>query len=121
MFAGFALLLAVIGIYGVVSYAVVKRTQEMGVRMALGAAPVRLRAMLLRHGLMTVAAGVIPGVAGAMLSGRFLESLISGAGSVDMATAALPVLVIAMVASASIWSATTRIAGLDVTASLRAD
>src|SRR5262249_42240372 len=60
-FAGFALLLAVIGIYAVVSYAVVQRTQEMGVRMALGRTPVQLRGMLLRQGLLMVAAGAIPG------------------------------------------------------------
>jgi ABC-type antimicrobial peptide transport system permease subunit len=71
-FAGFALLLAVIGIYGIVSYAVVQRTQEMGVRMALGTTPVRLRGMLLRQGLLMVVAGAIPGIAGAQLIGRFL-------------------------------------------------
>jgi ABC-type antimicrobial peptide transport system permease subunit len=54
-FAGFALLLAVIGIYGVVSYAVALRTREMSVRLALGATPVRLRGMLLHQGLFTVA------------------------------------------------------------------
>ena len=59
-FAGFALLLAVIGIYGIVSYAVVQRTQEMGVRMALGTTPVRLRGMLLRQGLLMVVAGPSP-------------------------------------------------------------
>ncbi|MGA8345465.1 MAG: FtsX-like permease family protein [Candidatus Sulfotelmatobacter sp.] len=78
-FAGFALLLAVIGIYGIVSYAVVQRTQEMGVRMALGTTPVRLRGMLLRQGLLMVVAGAIPGIAGAQLIGRFLESLMDGA------------------------------------------
>jgi putative ABC transport system permease protein len=60
IFAGFALLLAVIGVYGIVSYAVVQRTQEMGVRMALGTTPVRLRGMLLRQGLLMVTAGAIP-------------------------------------------------------------
>ena len=79
IFAGFALLLAVIGIYGIVSYAVVQRTQEMGVRMALGRTPVQLRSMLLRHGLLMVVAGAIPGIAGAQLTGRFLESLMDGA------------------------------------------
>ncbi len=121
IFAGFALLLAVIGIYGIVSYAVVQRTREMGVRLALGTTPVRLRGILLRQGLLTVAAGAIPGVAGAMLSGRFLESLINGAKSVDLATSALSVLFIALIASTSIWAATRRIAGLDITTILRAE
>jgi ABC-type antimicrobial peptide transport system permease subunit len=121
MFAGFALLLAVIGIYGIVSYSVVQRIQEMGVRMALGTTPVRLRGMLLRQGLLTVTAGAIPGIAGAVLSGRFLESLMVGAKAVDLATFIGPILLIALVASASIWAATRRIGGLEIIAVLRSE
>jgi len=121
IFAGLALLLAVIGIYGIVSNAVVQRTQEMGVRMALGTTPVRLRAMLLRQSLLMVAAGAIPGIAGARLTGRFLENLIDGAKSVDMATSVGVVLFLALVASMSIWTATLRIARLDIIAVLRTE
>lgn len=120
-FAGFALLLAVIGIYGIVAYAVVQRTQEMGVRMALGSTPVRLRGMLLRQGLLMVAAGAIPGIAGAELSGRLLESVVDGAKPIGLAMFAGLVLFFAAVASASIWSATRRIATLDVIAILRSE
>ncbi len=120
-FAGFALLLAVIGIYGIVSYAVVQRTQEMGVRMALGRTPVQLRGMLLRQGLLMVMAGAIPGIVGAQLSGRLLESLVDGAKPAGLATSASLVLLFAAVASASIWSATRRIARLDITAILRSE
>ena len=118
-FAGFALLLAVIGIYGVVSYAIARRTHEMGVRLAFGATPVRLRGTLLRQGLLTVAAGAISGIAGAMLTGRFLESLVDGAKPVDLATLILAILFIALIASASIWTATRRIARLDILEILR--
>jgi ABC-type antimicrobial peptide transport system permease subunit len=121
IFAGFALLLAVIGIYGIVSYAVVQRTQEMGIRMALGRTPVQLRGMLLRRGLWMVAAGAIPGAAGAQFTGRFLESLIDGATPIGMATSAGLVLLFALVASASIWSATRGIASLDVISILRCE
>jgi len=120
-FAGFALLLAVIGIYGIVSYAVVERTQEMGVRMALGGTPVQLRGMLLRHGLLMVMAGAIPGIAGAQFTGRFLESLMDGAQPVDLATSAGLVVLFGLVASASIWSATRSIARFDIMAILRSE
>ncbi len=120
-FAGFALLLAVIGIYGIVSYAVVQRTQEMGVRLALGTTPVRLRGMLLRQGLLMVVAGAIPGIAGAQLSGRFLETLIDGAKPIGLGTCAGLVLLLVLVASTSIWSATRRIARLAIIAILRAE
>jgi ABC-type antimicrobial peptide transport system permease subunit len=120
-FAGFALLLAVIGIYGIVSYAVVERTQEMGIRMALGRTPVQVRGMLLRHGLLMVMAGAIPGIAGARLTGRLLESLMDGAKPIGPAMSAGLVLFFGFVASASIWSATRRIASLDILAILRSE
>ena len=121
IFAGFALLLAIIGIYAIISYAVVQRTQEIGIRMALGRTPVQLRAMLLRHGLWMIGAAAIPGIAGAQLTGRFLGSLMQGARPVGLAASSALVLLFALVASASIWSATRRIASLDVLAILRSE
>jgi putative ABC transport system permease protein len=118
-FAGFALFLAMIGIYSVVSYAVALRTHEMGVRMALGVTPVGLRGSMLWQGLLTVATGAIFGIAGAIRAGRFLESLVEGAKSVDLATLILLFLLIALISSASIWAGTRRIAQLDILDILR--
>ena len=120
-FAGFALLLAVIGIYGIVSYAVVQRTQELGIRIALGTTPGRLRAMLLGQGLLMVAASAIPGMAGAQVSGRLLESLIDGAKPMGLGLSSAVILLLGLVASTSVWSASRRIATLDVTAILRSE
>lgn len=120
-FAGVALLLAVIGINGIVSYAVVQRTQEMGVRLALGTTPVRLRGVLLRQGLLMVMAAAVPGVTGAQLSGRFLETLVDGAKPVGLETSAGLILFLALVASSSIWAASRRIARFDVATILRSE
>ena len=120
-FAGFALLLAVIGIYGIASYAVVERMQELGVRLALGTTPVRLRGMLLRQGLLMVAAGAVPGIAGAQLTGHVLQSLVDGAKPVGLATSLGLVVLFALVASTSIWSATRPIASFDIVAILRSE
>jgi putative ABC transport system permease protein len=120
-FAGFALLLAVIGIYGIVSYAVVQRTQEIGIRMALGRTPAQLRSMLLRQGLSMIVAGAIPGIAGAQFTSRFLESLMDGAKPIGPVTSAGLILFFAVVASASIWSATRRIARFDIISILRSE
>jgi ABC-type antimicrobial peptide transport system permease subunit len=120
-FAGFAVLLAVIGIYGIVSYAVVQRTQEIGIRMALGRTPAQLRSMLLRQGLLMVVAGAIPGIAGAQLTSCFLESLMQGARPIGAVPCAGLLLFFGVVASASIWSATRRIARFDVISILRSE
>ena len=120
-FAGFTMLLAVIGIHAIVSHTVTQRNREMGVRMALGRTPVHLRGMLLRQGLLTVAAGALPGIAGAQLTGRFLRSLTDGAQPVGLVMSATLVLSFALIASASIWSATRRIATLDVLSILRSE
>jgi predicted permease len=118
-FAGFALLLAVIGMYGVVSYAVAQRTREMGVRLALGTTPGRLRTMLLWQGLLSVAVGAAMGIAGATLTGRFLESLVNGAKRFDLPTFTFSTLLLFLTAATSIWAATRRIAGLDIMDILR--
>ncbi|HEY2017768.1 MAG TPA: ABC transporter permease [Bryobacteraceae bacterium] len=120
-FAAFALLLAVIGIYGIVSYTVSRRSHEMGVRMALGTTPARLRATLLRQSLLTIAAGAVPGVAGAILSGRLLASLVEGAKAVNATAYAASALFIAGIAAIGVWMATRPIARLDIVEILRTE
>lgn len=120
-FAGFALLLAMIGIYGVVSYAVARRTHEMGIRMALGSTPAELRLRLLREGLLTICAAAVLGVAGAVLSGEFLESLVEGAKPASAASYLATVLSIAWIAAMGIWAATRPLARLDIVEILRSE
>jgi putative ABC transport system permease protein len=86
IFAGLALLLAAIGIYGVMSYTVSQRTQEIGVRMALGAQLASVRSMILGHTLKLTLIGVALGLAGAFVVARFLTSLLFGIGVYDPAT-----------------------------------
>jgi ABC-type antimicrobial peptide transport system permease subunit len=121
MFAGFAVLLALIGIYGIVSHAVAERTQEMGVRMALGATPARIRGMLLTQSLLVVAAGAALGVVGASAVGRFLGSVISEAQPVGLATSMVLAFSLGASAAITIWAATRRIPGLDIMRLLRAE
>jgi putative ABC transport system permease protein len=109
------------GIYGIVSYTVARRTHEMGVRMALGTTPEELRVSLLRQGSIPIAAGAVPGIAGAVLSGRVLESLVEGAKSVNPIAYAGAVLFIAGIAAIGIWVATRPIARLDIVEILRTE
>ena len=120
-FGAFALLLAVIGIYGVVAYAVAQRAHEMAVRMALGTTPSRLRAVLLCQGLATVAAGAVPGILAAMLSGRVLENLIDGAQSPSAGAYAACVAFISAVAALGIWIASRPVARLEIMEVLRSE
>ncbi len=75
-FAGSALVLAGLGIYGVISCSVTQRTREIGIRAAFGATPRHLYIMVLQHGMMPVAVGLVMGVAGALAMGQFLQSLL---------------------------------------------
>lgn len=121
LFAGFALLLAVLGIYGIVSYSVLQRTQEFGVRLALGTTPVKLRGVLLRQGLVMVFASALPGIVGAQLLGRFFQTLIDGARPIGLGMSAGLVFLLALIAAMSIWSASSRIAGFDIVRILRSE
>jgi hypothetical protein len=71
--------------------------------------------------MLTIGAGAIPGVAGAVVAGRFLESLVDGAKPADAATYAASVIFIALLAAAGIWVATRPVARLDIVEILRAD
>jgi len=78
IFGGLALVLATVGIYGVIAFAVSQRTREIGVRMALGAKPADVLRMVLREGMTLVAAGVVLGVAAALMLTRLLEGMVYG-------------------------------------------
>ena len=83
VFAGLALLLAVIGFYGLMSYSVQQRTQEIGIRMALGAAAADVRNMVLAQGLRLAGAGVVLGVAAALAVTRVMQTLVFGVKTYD--------------------------------------
>ena len=86
LFAGTALLLAAIGIYGVLAWSITRRTGEIGVRVALGATPRDLIGMVLRQGLRPVAIGLMGGMVGAILMGGLLRSLLFGVSIADPLT-----------------------------------
>jgi len=101
LFAGLAVLLAVSGVYGVVSYAVTARTREFGIRLALGAREGQILNLVLGHGAGLVLIGTILGAAGTLAVGRLLESLVSGVTAADAATLAAVAALLAAVAIAA--------------------
>ncbi|MBZ5625474.1 MAG: hypothetical protein LAQ69_43280 [Acidobacteriia bacterium] len=120
-FAAAAIILAAVGIYGLVSYSVSQRGYEMGVRMALGATQANIVALILLQGLRVAEVGVGAGVIAAILLTRFLSSLLYGVAAGDPLTfAAVTGLLLGIAAAASAVPA-WRAAQADVTKSLRAD
>src|SRR4051794_39574661 len=105
-FASVALLLSAVGIYGVISYSVVQRTHEIGIRAALGASAVDLVGMILKSGMRMAGAGLVLGFLGALALTRLLTTLLFGVGARDPATMAGVGVVLALVAFlASYWPA----------------
>ncbi len=120
-FGVFALLLALIGIYGVASYSIAQRVQEIGVRLAIGGTARDVRAMLLRQGLVPIVAGLVAGIAGALALGRVLQHLITAGQRIDPATCAAAVVLLAGAAAAALWSATRRVLRLQPIDILRSE
>ena len=105
-FAGCALLLATIGLYGTVSYAVVQRTRELGVRIALGASPKSIVLLVMRSGLAVVVVGGVVGLGGAIAATRIIRSMLFQTTATDATTlVVVPVLLATAATLASYWSA----------------
>ena len=89
IFAVVALVLAIVGIYGVLSYSVTQRTHELGLRMALGAQPNDVLKLVLNHGMKLIVIGVVIGLIGAFVLMRLMSSLLFGVDASDPLTFAL--------------------------------
>ncbi len=120
-FGGLALALAAVGLYGVVSYAVRQREREIGVRVALGAAPARVLALTLRQGMTPVAAGLAVGLVGALVATRVLRAMLFEVSATDPATFAGVAALLAAVGLAAAYVPSRRAARVDPAATLRAD
>ena len=120
-FALLALLLAAIGIYGVLGYAVAERTREIGIRIALGATTDNVLRTVVGQGMTLAMAGVVVGLLGAWLLTRLLASLLFGVETTDAATFVLVPVVLAVVALRSSALPAYRATRIDPVAALRAE
>lgn len=121
VFAGAALLLAALGLYGVLSYSVTQRTRELGLRSALGARPGDVSRLVVRQGMMLTAAGLAVGVAAALAGGRVLASQLVGVTPRDPVTLATVVLLSAGVAALASYLPARRATRVDPMVALRSE
>lgn len=119
IFAGVALLLAAIGIYGLMAYSVQQRTQEIGVRLALGASPENVRRMVVRQGMSLALAGVVIGVGAALALSRYMASLVFGVKTWDPTAFVTVVVVLSAVAWAAAYLPARRASRVDPMIALR--
>jgi ABC-type antimicrobial peptide transport system permease subunit len=120
-FAAAALVLATLGLYGVIAGGIARRMRELGVRSALGASPRKLVGMVLLRGMALTATGVAIGAVGAAGAGRALSALLFGVGAADPVTYAGVVVVIVAAAAAACWIPARRAASVDPSIALRAE
>jgi putative ABC transport system permease protein len=120
-FAGLALFLAAIGIYGVMSYAVAQRTQEIGIRMALGAQRREVIAMVLRQGVRLVGAGLACGITGAWFAATALTAMLHGISPHDPPTFVFVPLLLGLVALLACYVPSRRATLVDPLLALRAE
>jgi putative ABC transport system permease protein len=121
IFASTALLLTAIGIYGVMAYTVAQRTNEIGIRIALGAAQSNIFRLIVGHAMSLVGISVILGLIGAFAATRLLNSLLFGVGASDPLTFAVIVLLVATVAFLAAWLPARRAAQVDPIVALRTE
>jgi predicted permease len=120
-FSFVALVLAVVGIYGVVSYSVARRTREMGIRVALGADPGAVLGLVMRSSMAMVGVGLAIGVVGAVLAGRVMRGLLYGIGALDPLALLGGVVVLAASALVATWMPARRGTRVDPMVTMRAE
>jgi ABC-type antimicrobial peptide transport system permease subunit len=121
IFGAVALVLAAIGIYGLMAYSVAQRTQEMGVRMALGADRNAIRKLVVWQGMRLTIVGVVLGIGAAFGLTRLISSYLFGVKSWDPAVFVSVPLILAAVALAAVWVPATRASRLDPMKALRVE
>ncbi|MGH9715235.1 MAG: ABC transporter permease [Candidatus Acidiferrales bacterium] len=121
IFAAIALLLAAVGIYGVMAYSVQQRTQEIGIRMTLGASPQNVRAMVVRQGMLLALIGVVLGVAGGLAVTRVMRSLLFGVKPWDPLMFAVTAVLLAVVALVACYVPARRASRVNPLVALRYD
>jgi ABC-type antimicrobial peptide transport system permease subunit len=119
--AGAAVLLAAVGLYGAMSYAVGQRAREIGVRMALGAVPGEVRRLVLGQGLRLAVGGSVAGIAIGVGFGRLIEERLYGVTPVDAISLIVSVGVLASVALVASWAPARRASRVDPVDVLRMD
>ena len=119
IFAAIAVLLASVGLYGVLATVVRRRTAEIGVRMALGAAPASIFKLVVGHGLRLTAVGLAIGLLAALAFTRMMDSMLVGVKATDPSTFAAMTVLFFLVAVVASWVPAARAAGLDVNSALR--
>jgi len=118
-FGVLALALACVGIYGVMAYSVANRTNEIGIRLALGAQPAQVRGMILRESTWLAVAGVVAGVTAALLLTRLVKTMLYGIEPWDPLTMIGGVVILQAVAVAASWIPARRAAGVQPMEALR--
>ena len=118
-FASFALLLAAVGLYGVMSYLVSQSTRDIGLRMALGARRGDILGMVVRHGMELSAVGIVAGLVGAAVVTRVMASLLFGVSAIDAATFAMVPVILSGVAFAATVIPALRATKVDPIVALR--
>jgi ABC-type antimicrobial peptide transport system permease subunit len=121
IFGGVALALAAIGIYGLMAYSVQQRTQEIGIRMALGADRSTIRKLVVWHGMRLALVGVAVGIAAAFGLTRLIASFLFGVKSWDPLVFVTVPIILSCVALLAVWLPATRAAKLDPMQALRVD
>lgn len=121
VFAGLALLLASLGLYGVLSYLVSLRTRELGIRMALGADSAKMLRLVMGQGLKLALTGALIGLAAALAVGRFLSGLLFGVNTTDPVTFAVVAGVLLVIAAFATWLPARRAAAVDPVVALRSE